>query len=198
MKTQHQKIRSMKRLLLCLPVLALLYSLSSCTQQRKWNHEQRQQMREALREYRTLAYLNDLTENEFLVFSDDVSTTLENDYPVYATFINMPGKDDTVQMVVVTTIVEELNADARNMRHLFPYRDLVKKGKLPAGLDRDQLHSFYNCMATKVNNNFMTLDRFVNAVLADTVNTSLLGRIQSQCANDLFDWEITEVEVIEQ
>ena len=28
-------------------------------------------------------------------------------------------------------------------------------------------------------------------------NTSTMQRLEGQCANDLFDWEITEVEVIE-
>jgi len=48
-----------------------------------------------------------------------------------------------------------------------------------------------------VNSTFVTLDQFVNAVMADTVNTSTMQRLEGQCANDLFDWEITEVEVIE-
>ena len=60
-----------------------------------------------------------------------------------------------------------------------------------------RLHAFYNCLAGKVNSTFVTLDQFVNAVMADTVNTSTMQRLEGQCANDLFDWEITEVEVIE-
>lgn len=80
---------------------------------------------------------------------------------------------------------------------IFPYEQLVARKMLPAGLDHDQLHAFYNCLAGKVNSTFVTLDQFVNAVMADMVNTSTMQRLEGQCANDLFDWEITEVEVIE-
>ena len=119
----------MKKILLYLPVMLILAAGFGCSEQRKWNREQRKEMREMLRDYRQMAYLNDLTDAEFILFSDDVATALEGDYPVYATFV--------------------------------------------------------------------TLDQFVNAVMADTVNTSTMQRLEGQCANDLFDWEITEVEVIE-
>ena len=174
----------MKKILLYLPVMLILAAGFGCSEQRKWNREQRKEMREMLRDYRQMAYLNDLTDAEFILFSDDVATALEGDYPVYATFVTMP-------------VVEELQADARNMRHIFPYEQLVARKMLPAGLDHDQLHAFYNCLAGKVNSTFVTLDQFVNAVMADTVNTSTMQRLEGQCANDLFDWEITEVEVIE-
>ena len=39
----------------------------SCSQQREWNREQRKAMREALRDYRRMAYLNDLTDDEYVV-----------------------------------------------------------------------------------------------------------------------------------
>lgn len=188
----------MKKILLIVPVLALFAAaFAGCTQQQKWNHEQRKAMREALHDYRKMVYLEDLTDPEFVLFTDEVANTLESSYPVYTTFIEMAGVNDTVDMVVVTTIVEELEADARNMRHIFPYEQLVARKMLPAGLDHDQLHAFYNCLAGKVNSTFVTLDQFVNAVMADTVNTSTMQRLEGQCANDLFDWEITEVEVIE-
>lgn len=103
-----------------------------CSQKREWNHEQRKAMREALRSYRQMVYLDDLTDAEFVLFTDQVAGELEGTYPVYATFVEMPGVTDTVDMVVVTTIVDELNADARNMRHIFPYNYLVAQGVLPA------------------------------------------------------------------
>ena len=181
----------MKKILLYLPVMLILAAGFGCSEQRKWNREQRKEMREMLRDYRQMAYLNDLTDAEFILFSDDVATALEGDYPVYATFVTMPGVEDTVQLVIVETVVEELQADARNMRHIFPYEQLVARKMLPAGLDHDQLHAFYNCLAGKVNSTFVTLDQFVNAVMADTVNPSTMQRLEGQCANDLFDWEIT-------
>ena len=139
----------------------------------------------------------DLTDAEFVLFTDQVAGELEGTYPVYATFVEMPGVTDTVDMVVVTTIVDELNADARNMRHIFPYNYLVAQGVLPAGLDHDQQKAFYNCFAGKVNDTYDTMSQFFNAILADTTDMSQLRQLQGQCANDLFEWVITEVDVIE-
>lgn len=167
-----------------------IFAFGGCSQQAKWNRAQRQAMREALRDYRQAVYLNDLTDAEFMLFSDDVTMALEQDYPVYTTFIQMPGVNDTVQVYVVTTIVEELNADARNMRHIFPYSWLVGRNILPAGLDRSQQHAFYNCLAGKVDNQYPTMNQFINALMADTTDMSQLARLQQQCANDLFDWTV--------
>ncbi len=168
-----------------------------CSQQRQWNHEQRRAMREALKEYRRMAYLNNLNDDEFTAFTEGVATDLEGEYPVYTTFVEMDGVDDTVEMVVVTTIVDELNADPRNMRHIFPYNYLVAEGILPLGLDYDQQRQFYICLAGKVNAQYSTMTQFSNAILADTTDTSQLQQLQSRCANDLFDWTVTEIDIIE-
>ena len=154
-------------------------------------------MREALRSYRQMVYLDDLNDAEFVLFSDEVAGQLENSYPVYMEFVQMQGVDDTVDMVVVSTIVDELNADARNMRHIYPYNYLVAQGVLPAGLDHEQQKAFYNCFAAKVNATYATMDQFFNAILADTSDMSQIRRLESQCANDLFSWVVTEVDVIE-
>ena len=188
----------MKQLLLCLPLLALFAAaFPGCSKQRQWNHDQRKAMREALRDYRKMVYLDDLTDAEFVLFTDQVAGTLENAYPVYVEFIQMEGVDDTVDMVVVTEIVDELNADARNMRHIFPYNLLVAQGVLPAGLDHDQQRAFYNCFAQKVNDTYQTMGQFFNAILADTTDMSQLSQLQSQCANDLFQWVVTEIDITE-
>ena len=188
----------MKKLLLCLPLLALFAAgFPGCSKQRQWNHDQRKAMREALRDYRKMVYLDDLTDAEFVLFTDQVAGTLENAYPVYVEFIQMEGVDDTVDMVVVTEIVDELNADARNMRHIFPYNLLVAQGVLPAGLDHDQQRAFYNCFAQKVNDTYQTMGQFFNAILADTTDMSQLSQLQSQCANDLFQWVVTEIDITE-
>lgn len=188
----------MKKFLLALPALAMLVGMGACNRQREWTHEQRKEMRESLRDYRRMAYLNDLTEEEYVVFSDDVAGNLETDYPVYATFISMPGVDDTVRMVVITTVVEELDADARNMRHLYPYDYLLSEGVLPAGLDREQQRAFYNCFAGKVNSRYSTMRQFYNAVLSDTTDRSEIARMQQSCAADLFDWTYTVTEIVEE
>ena len=186
----------MKKILLTVSVAALsILSIVGCSQQAKWNRQERQAMRNLLRDYRDMIYLNDLTDAEYMLFSDNVAANIEEDYPVYTTFIQMPGVNDTVQVYVVTTIVEELDTDARNMRHIYPYQYLVSANILPSGLDRSQQNAFYNCLSQKVNNTYPTVNSFVNAVMNDTTATSQMYRLQQQCAADLFDW--TTVEVIE-
>ena len=188
----------MKKILLCVSLLAVFAAgFAGCSQRREWNREERKAMRDALRSYRQMIYLDDLTDSEFVLFSDGVARELENAYPVYTTFIQMPGVNDTVDMFVVTTIVEELDADAHNMRHIFPYDYLVGQGVLPAGLDRSQQKAFYTCLAGKVNATYSTMEQFFNAVLADTTDLSQLRRLEGQCADELFDWTVTEIDVIE-
>lgn len=186
----------MKKLLLSLPLMGLLViGFGSCSQQRKWDHEQRKAMHEALRAYRQMIYLNDLTDPEFMVFTDSVTGDLEAAYPVYTEFIQMQGVDDTVDMVVVTTIVEQLNADAHNMRHIFPYNTLVTQGILPSELSLDQQRAFYKCLAGKVNATYWSVEQFFQAVWADTTDMSQIRQLESQCANDLFSWVVEEVDV---
>ena len=187
----------MKKILLYLSLLAFAATALGCSPQAKWNREQKKAMNEALKAYRQMVYLQDLTDPEFVVFADDVTGTLEEAFPVYTTFIEMPGVDDTVEMVVVTAIVDELNADAHNMRHIYPYNYLVSQGILPAGLTRDQQKAFYQCFAGKVNAAYNTVSQFFNAVLADTTDLSQIRRMESQCANDLFEWSVTEIDVVE-
>lgn len=188
----------MKKILLCVPLLAMFAAgLIGCSQQRQWNHEQRKAMREALRSYRQMVYLDDLNDTEFVLFTDDVAGQLENSYPVYVEFVEMQGVDDTVDMVVVSTIVDELDADAHNMRHIYPYSALVAQGVLPAGLDHSQQKAFYTCFAGKVNATYATMDQFFNAILADTTDLSQIRQMESQCANDLFSWVVTEIDITE-
>ena len=134
---------------------------------------------------------------DVLLFTDDVALALEEDYPVYASFVQMPGVNDTVQVYVLTTIVEQLNTDARNMRHLFPYNSLVQTNVLPSGLDRTEQNAFYRCLAQRVNNTYPTIDSFVNAVVSDTTSMSTITQLQQQCANDLFGWQVDIVEIVE-
>ena len=181
-----------------MPLVALvLVGMMSCSKKREWNHQQRQAMRQALRDYREMVYLNDLTDAEYLLFTDEVATDLETAYPVYAAFIEMPGVEDTVDMVVVETIVDYLDADAHNMRHIYPYASLVAEGILPKGLDHRQQRQFYTCFAEQVNQQFVTMNNFVSAILADTTANSAIRQIESQCANTLFGWVVTEVDIVE-
>lgn len=183
-----------KKLLLIISLAALF---CSCSKQREWNREQRQQMRQDLRTYRDMVYLTDLNDIEWELFTDDVAMALENDYPVYATFIEMPSVDDTVTMVVVETVVTQLEADAHNMRHLFPYHSLVKQGILPDGMTHQQIKSYYQCLATKVDNYYNSIEQFFGAILAGTSDSTQLGTFQRQCAAEFEDVVIGEIDIIE-
>lgn len=152
-------------------------------------------MRNLLRDYRKMVYLNDLTEAEYMLFTDQVLAAVEEDYPVYTTFIEMPAVNDTVQVYVVTTIVEQLNADAANMRHIYPYRDLVAANILPDGLTRGQQNAFYQCFANAVDNTYSNAAQLVNAIVADTVPSSQIAQMQATCANELFGWTVEIIEV---
>ena len=186
----------MKRILLSLAVVAIIFGgMFACGEQTKWNREERQAMRNLLRDYRKMVYLNNLTEAEYMLFTDRVLASVEEDYPIYTTFVEMPGVNDTVQVYVVTTIVEQLNADASNMRHIYPYRDLVAANILPDGLSRAQQNAFYQCFANSVDNTYANAGQLVNAILADTVQTSQIAQMQANCANELFGWTIEIIEV---
>ncbi len=152
-------------------------------------------MRNLLRDYRKMVYLSDLSEAEYMLFTDRVLASVEEDYPVYTTFVEMPGMNDTVQVYVVTTIVEQLAADASNMRHLYPYRDLVAANVLPDGLSRAQQNAFYQCFANSVDDTYANPVQLVNAIIADTVQTSQISQMQANCANELFGWTVEIIEV---
>ncbi len=188
----------MKRFLLSFSILLAAVALTACSQKAKWNHEQKKAMRENLRQYRDMIYLQDLTDPEFLIFTDSVTGDIEAVYPVYTTFVEMEGAQDTVDMFVLTTIVEELNADAHNMRHIYPYRYLVSEGMLPDRLTHEQQRDFYRCLAQKVNSQFISMEQFLMAIVSDTTSHSTMKQLQSECANDLFDWviEVEEVDII--
>lgn len=188
----------MRKFLLSITMLLMIGAVTSCSKQAKWNHKQKQAMREALREYRDMIYLQDLTEPEFVIFTDGVAVDIEEAYPVYTTFIEMPGVNDTVDMFVITGIVEQLNADVHNMRHLFPYRYLVSQGILPDKLTHEQQREFYRCFAQKVNAYYSTVEQFFAAIVSDTSSQSQIAKFQRECANDLFNWviEVDEVDII--
>ena len=188
----------MKKFLLSAVVTALFFcNFTACSPTSQWSREERQSLREMLRDYRRMVYLNNLTEAEYMLFADQVAADIEQDYPVYTTFVELPAVNDTVQVYVVTTIVEQLATDARNMRHLFPYNTLVESNVLPSGLDRVQQNAFYRCLAQRVNNTFPTVDSFVNAVISDTTSMSTITQLEQQCANDLFGWQVDIIEVVE-
>lgn len=186
----------MKRTLLAIMVIASIVGIVGCSGHKRWSEKQREELRRDVRAYRELPYLNNLEEVEFDIFSNDVTEAIEIDYPVYTTFIEMPGRGDTVEVYVIQTIVSELQADAHNMRKIYPYRELVKEGVLPKDLDRQSQRAFYECFARSVNNTFPSVGTFFNAVLADTTTNSTIRDLQRQCASDLFDWVVEVDEIV--
>ena len=120
---------------------------------------------------------------------------LQDSLTYFATSIR--GNEMLLSKLKFKLPVDELDADAHNMRHIYPYNYLVSQGILPAGLTRDQQKAFYQCFAGKVNADYNTVSQFFNAVLADTTDLSQIRRMESQCANDLFEWSVTEIDVVE-
>lgn len=186
----------MKRSVFAIMAIATVIGIVGCSNHKGWTEKQREEMRRDVRAYRELPYLDNLEEVEFEIFSNDVTEAIEVDYPVYTAFIEMPGRGDTVEVYVVQTIVSELQADAHNMRKIYPYRELVKEGVLPKDLDRESQRAFYQCFARRVNNAFPSVAAFFNAVLADTTANSKIETLQRQCASDLFDWVVEVDEVV--
>lgn len=172
-------------------------TLSSCSKRpESWSDMERKELRKELDAYREMVYLNNLANEEFNDFSYDVVDAVEFDYPLYTTFVELPGRGDTIQVYVVSTIVEELNADAHNMRHIYPYPMLVSEGVLPAGLSHKAQRAFYECFADKVDSYFSSTNDFFDAILADTLPTSTIATMQRDCASSLFDWSVESWEVV--
>ncbi len=188
----------MKKLLVSAALLVFAAAmLASCSQRQKWTAEQRKDMREILHSYREMIYVDDLTDTEFTQFANGVVSALEARYPSYQALATMPAVADTVDVAVVAAIVEHLEADARNIRHVYPYNFLVAQGVLPAGLDHDQQRAFYKCLAGKIYNCYTSERAFVDAIMAGTVEPVNMRAMQAACADELFGWTLTEVDLIE-
>ncbi|MBR2976232.1 MAG: hypothetical protein IKC57_05275, partial [Alistipes sp.] len=114
----------MKKILLSV-VMVALFAAVGCSKQREWSDKERHALRKDIKAYRDMLYLDNLAEAEFDAFSGDVVEAIEIDYPVYTTFVELPARGDTVEVYVVSMIVNELDADAHNMRNIYPYPWLV-------------------------------------------------------------------------
>ncbi len=187
----------MKKILLYATFATLAATTLGCSQPTEWNEQQRIDMREDLMDYREMVYLNNLSDAEFIIFTDDVAQDLETAFPVYTTFIVMPALSDTVDMWVVSSIVEELEADGANMRHLFPYDYLVSEGILPERLSLSQQSSFYSCFASRINNKYSGLEPFLETIIDNSLDRHSILKMEQECASDLFDWQITDIEIDE-
>lgn len=183
----------MKRILFLCSLCAVM--LGACNSRREWNTSQRQQMRDRLRACRQWVYLNDMTDAEYMVFTDGVVGTLEEFYPNYGVLVTYPAVEDTISEVVVRAIVADITTDARNMRHLFPYNHLVRQGVLPRGMSHDQLKAYYQCLADKINDGYISMRSFLWQAMQERVDTTRVGRYQRSCAQELSLDVLVDVQV---
>ena len=158
----------------------------SCSQERRWSDEQRREMRKELRQFRDRNYLKNMDDPTFDEFSGVVVEEVEGDYPDYQALVAMPAVQDTVICVVVSVISDDLAANYRNMKYMFPYEELVEQSVLPDSLTQSQQDVFYSCMAKKINRAYGSLDEFVwSAIMSDsTVTSQQIAAFQQQCAMD--------------
>ena len=168
----------MKKILLGLMLLA---AATAC-QNKHWTPEQKARLREQIRAYREWSYIQNMNDDEFMMLADDVAALLEADYANLAELNNTPGADDSVMMTVVGVFSNYITTDARNMRYLFPYHSLVRQGVLPEGMNRDHIRDFYKCMASKINNGYVSMESFLWAAMQNKVDATVVGTIQRDCA----------------
>ena len=168
----------MKKILLGLMLLA---AATAC-QNKHWTPEQKARLREQIRAYREWSYIQNMNDAEFMMLADDVAALLEADYANLAELNNTPGADDSVMMTVVGVFSNYITTDARNMRYLFPYHSLVRQGVLPEGMNRDHIRDFYKCMASKINNGYVSMESFLWAAMQNKVDATVVGTIQRDCA----------------
>ncbi len=167
---------------------AILMFACSTSQTNQWSKKERKTMRRALNEYREMVYINEMTDAQFFIFGDQLMDEIEINHPNYTEIIGLPYLDDTIKAYITTTIVEQLDADGSNMRYIYPYRLLKSENRVPAGLTRQQLRTFYKCLARKIDAQYSDFQSFFYAVAADTTDKSQIAQFQLGCAKSLFDW----------
>lgn len=169
-------------------LISVLMLLSSCGNKGNWTQKERRAAQDMLREWREIVYLGDLSEEEFALFTNNVTDYLERHYPSYVEFIEMPMVGDSVEMVVIAAIINEINASPERLRHIFTYHDLVEAKVLPSGLKKEQQHAFYKCFAEKVNMIYGSMQQFVWDAIYSSLDDLLIAQMMGQCAAPF--WEI--------
>ena len=186
----------MKKSLLLITCATIVLAMVGCSKEKKWGEKERKELRKELRAYRDMIYLENLAEAEYDDFAGDVVEAVEVDYPVYTAFYELPARGDTLDVYVVSTIVERLDADPHNLRNIFPYSWLVAEGILPAGLNNQAQRAFYDCLSHKVKRHYHSSRRFLYALLDDPKALNTITKMQMDCARDLFDWGIEVEETV--
>ncbi len=172
-------------------IYSLLFAaaITACvTTTSSWNREQRRTVQRAISQYRDMVYIDELTDAEYYLFSDDATDIVEMNYPDFEEFAALPAVNDSLKVVVTTLIVEQLDADGSNIRHIYPYRELRREGILPKGLTRKEQRAFYKCFARKVNSTYKSYGAFLNAVVANTTDEGQIAKFQQECAKSTLDW----------
>lgn len=164
-------------------------SLSSCSKRQRWKDEERRATNEMLRDWRHMVYLSELSEEEFELFANRVTDVLEEKYPSYVEFVEMPMMGDSVEMVVIATIVTDIKASPEKMRYIFPYEMLVRTGFLPTDMSRRHQDDFYRCLAGKVNNAYGSVQQFIWDAIYSQLDDYLIAHIMTQCAAPYWDDE---------
>ncbi len=175
--------------------ISAVLALPSCSNKSKWTPQQRQEAHKMLREWREMVYLEDLTEEEFALFANNVTDLLEEEYPSYVEFIEMPMVSDSVEMVVITAIVTEIKASPSRLRHIFTYKELIDAGILPKGLSKSQQEAFYKCLSEKVNTSYGSMQQFVWDAVYSTLDDRRIAQMMRHCAEPYWDIEIDVIDI---
>lgn len=162
--------------------MAAVVLVVSCGKKSAWTPKQRTQAREMIDQWREWAYVGQMSESEFADFASRTIEQLETRYPSFVEFVAMPMAGDSVEVVMVAEIVEDLRADSHNLRRLFPYRMLVEGGILPDGLSRHQQADYYACLLLHIEQQCGSLGDFVWMVVWGTEESTAIARIMADCA----------------
>lgn len=170
---------------LCISATVLL---SACGNRGNWSQREREMAREMLQEWREWVYLNELSEEEFALFASNVTDLLEEQYPSFVEFIEMPMVGDSVEMVMIAAIVTDIKASPERLRHIFSYKELTDSQILPTGLNKSQQAAFYKCFAEKVNIVYGSMQQFVWDALNSSLDDALIAQMMRHCAEPF--WEV--------
>ncbi|MFI3305942.1 MAG: hypothetical protein R3Y68_05460 [Rikenellaceae bacterium] len=170
--------------------LLLTAAITACvTTVSQWNREQRRTIQRAISEYRDMVYVSELSDAEYYIFANDATDIVEMNYPSFDEFVALPAMNDSVEVIVTTLIIEQLDADGANIRHIYPYRELRQEGILPRGVSRKDQRSFYKCLARKVNTAYDSYSEFLHAVIANETDAGQITQFQQECAKSVLGWE---------
>lgn len=192
---QNRRTKAVILSLTAIFILSIMW-LTSCGN-RGWSAQQRKEAHEMLRQWREIAYLGDLTEEEFALFANNVTDLLEQEYPSYVEFIEMPMVGDSVEMVVIAAIVTDIKASPDRLRHIFGYNELVEAKILPANMSPRLQKDFYHCFAERVNMTYGSMQQFVWDAIYSQLDDVVIAQMMRRCAAPFWDIEM-DVVVIEE